>query len=98
MAHEHLYLADVIPGFQQVGGKAVTKGVQACPLVNPGFVSGLLVDATDRFIAEGLTKKLHGLKGHRSVGGIRASIYNAMPVEGVERLIDFMAEFKKNNS
>ena len=38
-----------------------------------------------------------GLKGHRSVGGIRASIYNAMPLEGVERLVSFMQDFKKNN-
>jgi len=37
------------------------------------------------------------LKGHRSVGGMRASIYNAMPVEGVEKLVEFMAEFEKNN-
>ena len=37
------------------------------------------------------------IKGHRSVGGMRASIYNAMPVEGVEQLVDFMKEFEKNN-
>ena len=38
------------------------------------------------------------LKGHRSVGGIRASIYNAMPVAGVEKLRDFMVEFRKQNA
>ena len=38
------------------------------------------------------------LKGHRSVGGMRASIYNAMPTEGVEKLVEFMAEFEKANS
>ncbi|MDP4121061.1 MAG: 3-phosphoserine/phosphohydroxythreonine aminotransferase, partial [Bacillota bacterium] len=38
------------------------------------------------------------LKGHRSVGGMRASIYNAMPVKGVEDLVKFMAEFEKANS
>ena len=37
------------------------------------------------------------LKGHRSVGGLRASIFNAMPVEGVEALVDFMERFKKAN-
>ena len=37
------------------------------------------------------------LKGHRSVGGMRASIYNAMPIEGVEKLVEFMREFEKNN-
>jgi len=37
------------------------------------------------------------LKGHRSVGGMRASIYNAMPIEGVQRLVDYMREFEKKN-
>jgi phosphoserine aminotransferase len=40
---------------------------------------------------------LHELKGHRSVGGIRASIYNAMPKAGVEALRDFMVEFREKN-
>ena len=38
------------------------------------------------------------LKGHRSVGGMRASIYNAMPVEGVEKLVALMARFEKENA
>jgi len=38
-----------------------------------------------------------GLKGHRSVGGCRASIYNAFPIEGVQALADFMKEFAKKN-
>jgi len=38
---------------------------------------------------------LSGLKGHRSVGGLRASIYNAMPLEGVQALVDFMGEFER---
>ena len=37
------------------------------------------------------------IKGHRSVGGMRASIYNAMPIEGVEKLVAFMKEFEQNN-
>jgi len=37
------------------------------------------------------------VKGHRSVGGMRASIYNAMPMEGVEKLVAFMKDFEKNN-
>ena len=37
------------------------------------------------------------LKGHRSVGGMRASIYNAMPIEGVEKLVQFMETFEKEN-
>lgn len=48
-----------------------------------------------RFLAEARERGLWELKGHRSVGGIRASIYNAMPVEGVETLRDFMVEFRE---
>ncbi len=50
-----------------------------------------------KFVAEAAERDLIGLKGHRSVGGIRASIYNAFPYEGVERLVEFMREFRKNN-
>lgn len=48
-----------------------------------------------QFIAEAEAAGLSGLKGHREAGGLRASIYNAMPIEGVERLIDFMSRFEK---
>ncbi len=47
-----------------------------------------------KFVADGISKGLVGLKGHRSVGGCRASIYNAMPFEGLEALVKFMKEFK----
>jgi len=50
-----------------------------------------------KFAAEATAQGLDGLKGHRSVGGIRASIYNAFPREGVEALVAFMKEFEKNN-
>ncbi len=49
------------------------------------------------FVAEGARRQLDGLAGHRSVGGIRASIYNAMPVEGVEALRDFMVDFRERD-
>ncbi|NLN93732.1 MAG: 3-phosphoserine/phosphohydroxythreonine transaminase [Candidatus Hydrogenedens sp.] len=48
-----------------------------------------------KFIAEATAAGLDGLKGHRSVGGCRASIYNAMPTEGVQALADFMKEFQR---
>jgi phosphoserine aminotransferase len=54
-------------------------------------------DLEAKFIAEALEANFSGLKGHRSVGGCRASMYNAMPVEGAERLADFMREFKQKN-
>ena len=50
-----------------------------------------------QFIAEAAKAGLCGLKGHRSIGGCRASIYNAFPVEGVEKLVAFMKEFEKSN-
>jgi len=50
-----------------------------------------------KFAAEATAQGLDGLKGHRSVGGIRASIYNALPHESVEALVAFMKEFEKKN-
>ncbi len=50
-----------------------------------------------RFIAEAEAAGLNSLKGHRSVGGMRASIYNAMPIEGIEALIGFMIEFESKS-
>ncbi len=54
-------------------------------------------DLEKKFIKEATAAKLDGLKGHRSVGGLRASIYNAFPQVGVEKLVEFMGEFQKNN-
>jgi len=65
-------------------------------LMNVPFVTG--DDELDKkFIAEAAKQGLKTLKGHRSVGGMRASIYNAMPMEGVLALVGFMKEFEKNN-
>jgi phosphoserine aminotransferase len=50
-----------------------------------------------QFIAEATARDLVGLKGHRSVGGCRASLYNGFPMEGVERLVEFMREFARKN-
>ncbi|HQV34266.1 MAG TPA: 3-phosphoserine/phosphohydroxythreonine transaminase [Calditrichia bacterium] len=54
-------------------------------------------DLEKKFVSEALENDLSGLKGHRSVGGIRASIYNAMPAAGVEALVGFMREFERKN-
>ncbi len=56
------------------------------------------VELEDKFLKEATKANLSGLKGHRSVGGIRASIYNACPLESVQALVDFMEEFYKNNA
>ena len=50
-----------------------------------------------KFVREATAVSLDGLKGHRSVGGCRASIYNAFPYDGVEKLVNFMEEFEKKN-
>ena len=66
-------------------------------LMNVPFVTGN--DELDKkFVKEAEAAGFVNLKGHRSVGGMRASIYNAMPIEGVQKLVDFMAEFEKNNA
>lgn len=51
-----------------------------------------------KFVAEALEHGLGGVKGHRSVGGMRTSIYNAMPYEGCVALTDFMEKFRKANA
>jgi phosphoserine aminotransferase len=54
--------------------------------------------ALDEAFLQGAAERgLLQLKGHRSVGGMRASIYNAMPIEGVQRLLDYMREFERKN-
>ncbi|MBR5337370.1 MAG: 3-phosphoserine/phosphohydroxythreonine transaminase [Lachnospiraceae bacterium] len=65
-------------------------------LMNVPFVTGdEELDA--KFVKEAKAAGFENLKGHRTVGGMRASIYNAMPIEGVEKLVEFMREFEKNN-
>ena len=51
-----------------------------------------------KFIKEAAAAGFVNLKGHRTVGGMRASIYNAMPIEGVEKLVEFMKKFEKENA
>jgi len=54
-------------------------------------------DLEAKFVADGLAAGFGGLKGHRSVGGIRVSMYNAMPLKGIQELTDFIKEFAKKN-
>ena len=66
-------------------------------LMNVPFVTGS-DDLNAKFIAEATAAGFVQLKGHRTVGGMRASIYNAMPIEGVVKLTEFMDKFEKENS
>lgn len=65
-------------------------------MMNVTFVTGDK-DLDAKFVKEAEAEGLVNLKGHRSVGGMRASIYNAMPIEGVQKLVDFMAKFESEN-
>ena len=65
-------------------------------MMNVCFVTGD-AELDKKFCKEAAEAGFVNLKGHRSVGGMRASIYNAMPYEGVAALVEFMAEFEKNN-
>ncbi len=66
-------------------------------LMNVPFVTGD-ADLDAKFVAEAKAAGFENLKGHRTVGGMRASIYNAMPIEGVEKLVEFMKKFEEENS
>ena len=65
-------------------------------LMNVPFVTGD-ADLDAKFVKEAKAAGFENLKGHRSVGGMRASIYNAMPKEGVEKLVAFMKKFEEEN-
>ncbi len=65
-------------------------------LMNVPFVTGS-EELDAKFVKEAKEAGFENLKGHRSVGGMRASIYNAMPIEGVEKLVEFMRKFEADN-
>jgi hypothetical protein len=66
-------------------------------LMNVPFVTGN-EELDAKFVKEATAAGFVNLKGHRTVGGMRASIYNAMPIEGVEKLVDFMKKFEEENA
>ena len=65
-------------------------------LMNVVFVTGD-PELDKKFVAEAKENNMHNLNGHRSIGGMRASIYNAMPAEGIDKLIEFMKKFQEEN-
>lgn len=76
--------------------KATVQGVDRS-LMNIPFVTGN--DELDaKFVAEAKKNGFVNIKGHRSVGGMRASVYNAMPIEGCEALVSFMKKFEEENA
>ena len=73
-----------------------TVEIASRSLMNVPFVTGD-PDLDAKFVKEAIEAGLENLKGHRTVGGMRASIYNAMPIEGVDKLVEFMKKFEKEN-
>ena len=65
-------------------------------LMNVPFITGNK-ELDDKFVKEAKAAGIENIKGHRTVGGMRASIYNAMPIEGVKYLVDFMKKFEAEN-
>ena len=66
-------------------------------LMNVPFITGN-EELDAKFVKEAKEAGFENLKGHRTVGGMRASIYNAMPIEGVEKLVEFMKKFEAENA
>lgn len=87
-------LYDCIDGSKLFKG---TTAVEDRSLMNVTFITGD-ADLDALFVKEAMEAGLVNLKGHRSVGGMRASIYNAMPLEGVKALVDFMTTFEQKNA
>ena len=75
--------------------KATVQGKDRS-LMNVPFITGN-EELDAKFVKESKAAGFENLKGHRSVGGMRASIYNAMPIEGVEKLVEFMKKFEAEN-
>ena len=85
--YDQLDSSEFFSGHAQAGHRSPMNVTFRLP--NPDLETQFTTEAT----AQGLVE----LKGHRSVGGIRASIYNAFPKEGVEALVSFMKEFERTN-
>lgn len=64
--------------------------------MNVPFITGNK-DLDAKFVKEAKEAGIENIKGHRTVGGMRASIYNAMPIEGVKYLVEFMKKFELEN-
>lgn len=97
-----MHAADVAKAdklYDYIDNSALFKGPVAKEdrsLMNVVFVTGD-TDLDKKFVAEAKAEGMVNLNGHRSVGGMRASIYNAMPMEGVDKLIAFMQKFEAEN-
>jgi phosphoserine aminotransferase len=85
--------------YSAIDGTGFYRGTAAVPFRSNMNVTFRLPteELEEKFVKEASALQLKGLKGHRSVGGIRASIYNAFPAEGVDALVSFMKDFEQKN-
>ncbi len=97
MAERNRAKADVLYGYLDASDYYFNPvAVDSRSWMNVPFLQAN-ADLDKTFVAEAAAAGLTNLAGHRSVGGMRASIYNAMPLEGVQALIDFMTDFERRN-
>ena len=88
----HIYDAiDAAPGFYQGHAHKDARSLMNITFRLPSD------ELTDKFVKEAAAQGMDGLKGHRNVGGIRASVYNAFPIAGCKALGEFMREFARKN-
>ena len=74
--------------------------VKFLAILHPGSIFPFITgnkELDDKFIKEAKKVGIENIRGHRTVGGMRASIYNAMPIEGVKYLVEFMKKFEEAN-
>ena len=83
-----------LPGFEPILRE---PGGEGGPLAHERAVHAEDKSLDDAFLKGAAERDLTQLKGHRSVGGMRASIYNAMPIEGVRKLVSYMKEFESKH-
>ena len=79
-------------------GTALTKVAKKAEIAKQMEAIDIFTGFKSMDFDEAKAAGLENLKGHRSVGGMRASIYNAMPIEGVEKLVEFMKKFEEENA
>jgi phosphoserine aminotransferase len=98
MEQRNIAKAELLYGY--LDGSSFYRNTVAAPCRSRMNVPFFLADASrnDAFLAGAKAAGLLQLKGHKSVGGMRASLYNAMPIEGVSALVEYLREFERTHA